>query len=247
MKILLAEDGRVNQMVATKILEDRGHKVVLAEDGQEAVERHAAEPFDAILMDVQMPRLDGYAAAVSIRQAERGTGKHVPIVAMTANALKGDREKCLAAGMDDYVAKPVRARELCAVLEKFAAAEPETETPATGDIQVLNRAKFRDSLKDEGLMRELIEIFPAEAGAALEKARQALETRDGEALHRAAHSLKGMIGVYEAKRAWEAALQLDQAARAGEMEPAAALLEDCEREVAILRQELRDFRNTLGS
>ncbi len=247
MKILLAEDGRVNQMVATKILEDRGHKVVLAEDGQEAVELHESEtePFDAILMDVQMPRLDGYAAASAIRKAERGTGEHIPIVAMTANALKGDREKCLAAGMDDYVAKPVRARELCAVLEKFAETVAEVGTAPGADLQILNRGKFRESLKDVGLMRELIDIFPEEAGAALEKARHALEAGDAEALHRAAHSLKGMIGVYEGQRAREAALQLDKAARAGDVQSSAGLLAVCEREVEALRKELSDFRGSL--
>ena len=123
MKVLLAEDGRVNQMVATNLLEDRGHSVVLADDGQIAVDIHEKETLDAILMDVQMPHLDGYAATRVIRKREETTGKHVPIIAMTANAMKGDREKCLEAGMDDYVPKPVRSKELFSVLEKYAAGD----------------------------------------------------------------------------------------------------------------------------
>jgi len=136
-------------MVAIKILEDCGHHVVLAEDGQAAVDLYSAQPFDAILMDVQMPKLDGYAATAAIRGIERRTGRHVPIVAMTANALKGDREKCLASGMDDYVAKPVRARELCAVVEQFVTPrEDPSSAPGKGgeDVNVLNRGKFQECL-----------------------------------------------------------------------------------------------------
>ncbi|NNM28039.1 MAG: response regulator, partial [Akkermansiaceae bacterium] len=120
MNVLLAEDGRVNQMVATNLLKNRGHRVVIAEDGEAALERHAEEDFDAILMDVMMPRLDGLGATRAIREREEETGKHVPIIAMTANAMKGDRERCLAAGMDAYVSKPVRSSELFAMLEQFA-------------------------------------------------------------------------------------------------------------------------------
>jgi CheY-like chemotaxis protein len=120
MKVLLAEDGRVNQIVATRMLEGRGHSVVVAEDGQAALEEYGDNQFDAILMDVQMPRLDGFDATRTIREREREAGGHIPIIAMTANAMKGDREKCLAAGMDDYVAKPIRSAELYKVLEKYA-------------------------------------------------------------------------------------------------------------------------------
>ena len=253
MTVLLAEDGRINQMVAIKILEDRGHQVVLAEDGQSAVELASSQAFDAILMDVQMPRLDGFAATDFIRRAEQRTGRHVPIIAMTANALIGDREKCLDAGMDDYVAKPVRARELCDVLERFGASipPPSAETAAASGPEatlVFNSRKFRESLKEPALMRELIDLFPAESGAALEKARQAVQALDAEALHHAAHSLKGMVGVYEAKRAWEAAAKLDGLTRKTplrEAEAKAALAES-ERQIRLLLAALTEFRLTLG-
>ncbi len=117
MKVLLAEDGRVNQMVATKLLEDRGHSVVIAENGVTAVELYEQGGFDAILMDVQMPEMDGFEATKVIREREKETGVHIPIIAMTANAMKGDREACLEVGMDDYVAKPVRSKDLFAAVE----------------------------------------------------------------------------------------------------------------------------------
>ena len=120
MRVLLAEDGRINQMVAIKMLEEQGHSVFLAEDGREAVKLFEEGDFDVILMDVQMPEIDGYQATRAIRDSKRTGGAHIPIIAMTANAMKGDREKCLEAGMNDYIAKPVRAEELSSVLGKFA-------------------------------------------------------------------------------------------------------------------------------
>ncbi len=132
MRVLLAEDGRVNQLVASRMLAARGHTVVVAEDGQAAVEEHARGSYDAILMDVQMPRLDGFGATRVIREREQESGDHIRIIAMTANAMKGDREKCLASGMDDYIAKPVRSEELFSALEDDAKAtrnEPPEKKP----------------------------------------------------------------------------------------------------------------------
>lgn len=119
LKLLLAEDGHVNQLVATRLLEDRGHQVVLANNGRKAIEALSREAFDAVLMDVQMPELDGYEATRAIRLSEKETGAHIPIIAMTANAMSGDREKCLESGMDDYIAKPVRIEDLMVVLKRL--------------------------------------------------------------------------------------------------------------------------------
>jgi CheY-like chemotaxis protein len=115
---LLAEDNPVNQKVAIRLLERRGHSVVLANNGREAVQLACSQEFDAVLMDVQMPEMDGLEASRQIRQHE-GTGRHLPIIAMTASAMSGDREKCLAAGMDGYIAKPIDARELTAKVERY--------------------------------------------------------------------------------------------------------------------------------
>src|SRR5208337_4987123 len=117
LRILLAEDNAVNQKLASRLLEKRGHTVVVAANGREALKALEKEEFDLVLMDVSMPEMDGLEAARAIRAAEQTTGAHLPIIAMTAHAMKGDRERCLAAGMDGYLAKPVQARELFAVAQ----------------------------------------------------------------------------------------------------------------------------------
>jgi CheY-like chemotaxis protein len=117
----MAEDNVVNQKVALRILQKQGHSVALATTGFEALKKAAERTFDLILMDVQMPDMDGLAATGAIREREKTTGGHVPILAMTAHAMKGDRERCLAAGMDGYVSKPVRPRELAKAIEEVTA------------------------------------------------------------------------------------------------------------------------------
>ena len=121
LRILLAEDNSVNQLLAVRLLEKWGHRVTVAENGRKALEALARESYDLILMDVQMPEMNGWEATQAIREKERGTGKHLPIVAMTAHAMKGDDEKCFAAGMDDYLAKPIRTIELMAILDQIAS------------------------------------------------------------------------------------------------------------------------------
>jgi len=117
--ILVAEDNLVNQTIATRLLERRGFQVELARDGREAVEKFRRKAFEAILMDVQMPEMDGFEATLAIRQIESAAGGHVPIIAMTAHAMKGDRERCLSAGMDGYISKPVRPAELVAAIRSL--------------------------------------------------------------------------------------------------------------------------------
>ncbi len=119
LKILLAEDGIVNQRVAVGLLERRGHAVVVANNGREALEKLDTQPFDLVLMDVHMPKMDGYEATLAIRRLEQRSGTHMPIIAMTANAMKGDRERCLEAGMDGYLAKPVKPSQLFAVIDEM--------------------------------------------------------------------------------------------------------------------------------
>jgi PAS domain S-box-containing protein len=121
LRVLLAEDNAVNQRLTVRLLEKRGHRVVVAGNGREALEALEKEGFDLVLMDVQMPEMDGLAATVAIRENEIGTGMRLPVVALTAHAMKGDRERCLAAGMDDYLSKPIRPPELDAILESYLA------------------------------------------------------------------------------------------------------------------------------
>jgi CheY-like chemotaxis protein len=126
LRVLVAEDNRVNQRVVTRLLEKQGHQVTLAENGREALEKLLLGGFDGILMDVQMPEMTGLEAAQAIRRAERGSGRHVPILAMTAHAMKGDRERCLASGMDGYVSKPIRSQELLDALQRVISVPHPT-------------------------------------------------------------------------------------------------------------------------
>jgi CheY-like chemotaxis protein len=121
LRVLLVEDNVVNQRIACTLLERQGHVVVVAENGRAALEALECTDFDLVLMDVQMPVMDGLAATTAIRRREEGTGRHVPIVALTANALKGDRERCLEAGMDGYVAKPFHFHSLWREVEQVLA------------------------------------------------------------------------------------------------------------------------------
>jgi two-component system, sensor histidine kinase and response regulator len=124
LRILLAEDNRVNQTLAARFLAKHKHTVVIAGDGREAIAALEREPFDLVLMDVQMPEMDGFEATAVIRERERVTGSHLPIVAMTARAMSGDREKCFAAGMDDYLSKPVSMADLAAAIGRVITARP---------------------------------------------------------------------------------------------------------------------------
>jgi CheY-like chemotaxis protein len=120
LKILLAEDNRVNQVLAVRLLEKRGHEVTVAKNGEEALEALDRQVFDLVLMDVQMPEMDGIQATAAIRKGEVNSGKHIPIIAMTAHAMAGDKERCLEAGMDEYITKPIRPEQLVEVLERFS-------------------------------------------------------------------------------------------------------------------------------
>jgi CheY-like chemotaxis protein len=130
IRVLLAEDNHVNQILAVRLLEKRGHHVQVASDGCEVLEKLKTADFDLILMDMQMPVMGGFEATAAVREMEKGTGRHVPIVALTAHAMKGDRERCLAAGMDGYIGKPIRAEEL---FEQIDALLPQGRPGPGGD------------------------------------------------------------------------------------------------------------------
>jgi two-component system sensor histidine kinase/response regulator len=139
LKILLAEDNAVNQRVTTRLLEKRGHSVTLAATGSEALARLKHQKFDVILMDVQMPDMDGLETTAIIREREKSAGARTPIVALTAHTMKGDRERCMAVGMDNYVTKPVDPRELIEVVERVASEWRGAETepaPAVSGLEV---------------------------------------------------------------------------------------------------------------
>jgi PAS domain S-box-containing protein len=250
MKVLIVEDGHVSQLVGARMLEKRGHVVTLASNGKEAIDRCDKEAFDAILMDVHMPGLNGYEATARIRQAEKASGRHVPIIAMTANAMKGDRERCLAAGMDDYIAKPLRSAELFQVVEQFAlpsaapepAQPPPAPTPTSPRPQTetppFDLAEFRESTGDEKLMRKLVAIFSEDAQKYLRKAEKALTAGKARPLYEAAHSLKGMLGVYAARKALTLSSELCEYAHAGDLKGAQIMLDQLKKECALLGDAL---------
>jgi CheY-like chemotaxis protein len=130
LRVLLAEDNAVNQRLAVRLLEKRGHRVAVAGNGREALEALEKEKFDLVFMDVQMPEMDGLEATATIREREKSSGLHQPIIALTAHAMKGDREKCLAAGMDGYLTKPIRPQDLEGILDEYVARRAAAAAPA---------------------------------------------------------------------------------------------------------------------
>jgi two-component system, sensor histidine kinase and response regulator len=183
--VLVVEDNDVNQLVVKGMLAKRGFEVDCAGDGREALERLAARDYALVFMDCQMPVLDGYAATAEIR----ARGSRVPIVAMTAHAMKGDRERCLEAGMDDYLAKPLRPEELDAVLERWlAGAEPAPE-PAPRLVDGDRMDMFRRDYPE--IVDQLVSLFVEGTPPLLEELREAAAGGDPQAVRRAAHKLKG--------------------------------------------------------
>lgn len=238
LRILLAEDGVINQQVAVRLLEERGHSVEVVNNGRAAVEQVAAEPFDVVLMDVQMPDMDGLEATAAIRRAETLTGGHIPIVAMTAHAMQGDRDRFLAAGMDGYVAKPVRPHELYAVVEEFGP-HAEAGLLAPADLPFEWDAALESVGGDEAMLRELAEMFFAECPKLMQQIREHIASADGPELRRAAHTLKGSAHVFGAEEAAEAAHRLEEIGREAAFADAAKALALLEDEVARLLPALR--------
>lgn len=238
LRILLAEDGVINQQVAVRLLEERGHSVEVVNNGRAAVEQVAAKPFDVVLMDVQMPDMDGLEATAAIRRAETLTGEHIPIVAMTAHAMQGDRDRFLAAGMDGYVAKPVRPHELYAAVEGFGP-HAEAGLLASADVPFEWDAALESVGGDEAMLRELAEMFFAECPKLMQQIREHIASADGPELRRAAHTLKGSAHVFGAEGVAEAAHRLEEIGRAEAFADAAEALALLEDEVARLLPALR--------
>jgi two-component system sensor histidine kinase/response regulator len=219
LRILVAEDNVVNRAVATGILERQGHVLVHAANGQEAITALNSTSFDLILMDVQMPVMDGFQATRRIREMEATTECHVPIVAMTAHAMAGDRERCLAAGMDDYVAKPLRKEDVLRVLEhcSYASAshvpEPPTEPLLHGTEPPLSLYSREELLEqcdgDDELMGRLIALFHENTPRLLDDIRDSIARRGSSDLARSAHALLSSLGAFGANDARHLTRQLE--------------------------------------
>jgi CheY-like chemotaxis protein/HPt (histidine-containing phosphotransfer) domain-containing protein len=252
LNILLAEDNHVNQKVATRLLEKAGHHVVLAGTGKQALDSWASAGspgFDVVLMDIQMPEMDGMEATAAIREREKPLGKHIPIIAMTAHAMRGDKERCLAGGMDGYISKPVHRLGLLAEIErclsKTTGRSPVT-THARDEVQnqteLVDRAALLERVEgDQELLAEMINLFVEEAPSQLAAMRDALQSSDMPTLERAAHSMKGAASNLSAHIAVAASSELEKNAKNGDKESSQASLSRLEAAVKSLLPALVDL------
>lgn len=252
LRILLAEDNEVNQELALSLLKKYGHSVLLANDGREALSAWEQEPFDLILMDLQMPVMGGFEATAAIRSKEAHTGAHIPIVAMTAHAMKGDRENCLNAGMDGYVPKPISVKVLLDAIDALAgnsrifkkSLESETASAslcALTSSLVDRRALLLQVDGDTELLRRMVSIFLADAPERLGAIRAAVESNNAESLARLAHRFKGAVSNFSSEAVTRAALRLETLARERDLVNAGAAYQDLENMVERLTPELSEL------
>jgi CheY-like chemotaxis protein len=236
LHVLLAEDNVVNQRLAVSLLERRGHTVVLAGNGREALEAFETDRFDVVLMDVQMPEMDGFEATAAIRARENGTARRVPILAMTAHAMKGDREMCLRAGMDGYVPKPIRVAELFAAIAHVTAGADGAVEAVTEDLPSngasIDHAALLDRLDgNTELVSEIARLFLDQCPQLLSNIRGAITRGDRQALRRAAHSLKGSVGVFGPTEAYQTVQEIEELSDGGDLAASAAACRMLERAI----------------
>jgi two-component system, sensor histidine kinase and response regulator len=249
LRVLLAEDNPVNQTLATRILEKLGHQVQVANNGKEALERAKAGEFDLIVMDVQMPEMDGLEATAAIRAAEAGTGKHVRIVAMTAHAMKGDRERCLNAGMDGYLSKPIRIDELKQAISEIEEApktvkrraEEHHTFQAIGSLELL----LDGVMGDRTLLAEMAELWLDDSERQMKQIETGLEQSDAIMIQRAAHALKGSVGTFQASGAQDASKKLETFAKDADMDGARMAFTALSNQIQLVRQDLRRLSQDL--
>ena len=216
LRILLAEDNVVNQRLASIVLGKQGHVLEVANNGHQALALWQAQPFDVILMDVDMPEMNGYEATEQIRAVEAEQGGHIPVIAMTAHAMAGARETCLSHGMDGYLSKPIDLDALRLELDGLLPGTGHTEvTPVEQagrpQLAVADFAQLRQTLGDDhAVFDELVHLYRQDAPGHLQQLQHALAQGDADALRHSAHALKGMLGVFAAERAMAAAQQLEQ-------------------------------------
>ncbi len=244
--ILLAEDNPLNQKLAVALLKKAGYTIDAVENGKQAVESLSRKSYDLILMDVQMPEMDGFEATRTIRE-RKDERRNTPIVAMTAHAMKGDRERCLAGGMDDYVSKPIEPQELLDAIKKWVASADESQERTVGvrvndhpqapgpvvDFEAVLNDRFEG---DRGFLSEMLREFLDYAPGQLERLNRAVEKADAKTVETEAHSLKGAAGNLGAGRVAELSLDLELAGRTGKLRGASALVEGLQVELKRMKE-----------
>jgi CheY-like chemotaxis protein/HPt (histidine-containing phosphotransfer) domain-containing protein len=244
LRVLVVEDNPFNQRVAVMKLGRKGHEVQVAACGADALAALDTEWFDVMFSDIQMPDMDGFELAAAVRKREAGSGRRLPVIAMTAHAMKGDESRCLAAGMDAYVPKPVKPDALFAVLERVVpapaqaapAAEPGTLRRLTDWAEALSHVRG-----DEDLLRELAGIFVDEWPRWHAALRDGLANNDAGLVQRTAHTVKGSLGTFAAATAHAAAWELEKRAGDGSLADGPAALDGLEHQVNALLPPLAAF------
>ena len=245
LRILVAEDTGFNQKFIRRLLEKRGHRATIVSNGNDAVDKFAAGTYDLILMDVQMPEIDGFEATAKIRDIEKKDGGHIPVIALTAHAMKGDRERCLAAGMDDYVPKPISPD---ALFNTIGALVPRTDTLETEKEAIKletppafdKKALLEAFDGDQDFLKEIIEMFVADTPKMLKDIQAAIDAKDAVTLQRTAHALKGMVGNFQAETAVEKAYALEKMGQNAALEMAEPVFAELSNLVAELEKSLMD-------
>jgi CheY-like chemotaxis protein/HPt (histidine-containing phosphotransfer) domain-containing protein len=226
LRILLADDNVVNQKLAVRLLEKQGHSVVVAGDGKQALEFLSASRFDLAIMDVQMPVLDGFEATAALRAWESQTGGHLPVIALTANAMKGDRELCLRAGFDDYVAKPIRWPLLAAAIEAQtrSSSRVEVDVKELREAQPLASFDLASALErvggDLGILKEVAEMFLQESPLLFSQLVDAVQKEQAKTIEFAAHKLRGAASTFVSQPIDEVVTRLERLGALGQVSEA---------------------------
>jgi CheY-like chemotaxis protein len=270
LHILLAEDNRTNQTVATRMLQKMGHSSAVANNGNEALLLLKRDRFDVVLMDIQMPEMDGLSTTLKIRESERETRMHLPIIAMTAHAMKGDRERCVEAGMDGYVSKPISSQELEEALAAVLLVRGETKSathiepnyepdhepnhepnqedavpPTAPDGIVWNMGETLERLGgDEKLLHEVLEIFLDDVPKHMANLRRAIAEGNAADVEGAAHTLKGELGYLGISEVSRKAREMEEFGRKSDLRLAESLYATFESE---LSEVLISMRRMLGA
>jgi CheY-like chemotaxis protein/HPt (histidine-containing phosphotransfer) domain-containing protein len=256
LRILLAEDLPANQRLMVRLLQRLGHQVWVAEHGQEAIDLVRRLTFDLIFMDVQMPKIDGFRATAAIRRLQESQHRRIPIVAVTAHTMPGDRRRCLAAGMDAHLSKPINFQQLTALVETMSRRAKSSPPPPPGqpgrspqpreegspETPLFDyRAAVARLDNDDGLFDEMIRFFCDDSPGLLRQLRIAIVAGDPRALQRAAHSLRGLAATFDATAAVAAGRHVEELGAAGNLAEAESALAALEFEVRRLCLALTDF------